>query len=80
MVTQAQLQAYTVRRPFAPFWVRLASGETIHVKEPNRAVIAPGQMVYTGDGRSLRWILLREVQGHGSLSPSEGLTDNETTR
>jgi hypothetical protein len=70
MATSAELHAYTARRPFEPFWLRLSSGETIHVKEPNRAAVMPAQMVYTGDGRGIRWIPLREVEDHGSLASS----------
>jgi hypothetical protein len=72
MATSTELHAYTARRPFEPFWLRLTGGETLHVTEPNRAAVLPAQLVYTGGGNGIRWIRLAEIEGHGSLrSPGD---------
>ena len=72
MVTQEQLREHTARRPFSPFWLRLTSGETLFVTEQFRAVVTPGRIVVSPDGRSLRRIPLAEVTEHGLFSPADG--------
>ena len=72
MILQEQLREHTARRPFAPFWVRLASGETLFVTERFRAVVTPNRIVVSPDGRSLRRISLADVAEHGILSPADG--------
>ena len=80
MVTQEQLRAHTGRRPFKPFWVRLASGETLYITEPFRAVVSARRIVLSPDGRDLRWIPLDEVADHGVISTAPGNAGNGNGR
>jgi hypothetical protein len=75
--TQEQLREHTARRPFAPFWLRLVTGETLFVTEQFRAVVSPGRIVVSPDGRSLRRIPLTEVTDHGLFSPADGPAERE---
>lgn len=71
MVSREQLREYTARRPFAPFWVRLTTGETLFVTEQFRAVVTPTRIVVSPDGRMLRRIDMTDVADHGITSPAE---------
>jgi hypothetical protein len=77
MVTQEQLHEHIARRPFAPFWVRLASGETLFVTERFRAVVTSDRLFASPDGRSLRRIALTDVADHGLLLPADGSAGRE---
>lgn len=70
MVTRDQLIDHNRRRPFAPFWVKLHSGETIYVMQANRAVVSPSHLVYTPNGVSMRRVRLDEITGHGTVASS----------
>jgi hypothetical protein len=67
MVTQNDLQEHTARRPFAPFWIRLVSGETIKITQRLRAVAMPKELVVSEDGRTLQWVPLERIESHGLL-------------
>jgi hypothetical protein len=71
MVTQAQLHEHTARLPFAPFWIRLTSGERIIIGERFRAVAAPTEMVFSTDGKTMRRLAHDQIADAGVVTADE---------
>jgi hypothetical protein len=71
MVDIEQLSGLNGKRPFAPFWVRLAGGETIHVTEPFTAIVTRKRFFFTPDRRQMRHVPIEQVEAHGPLSTGE---------
>jgi hypothetical protein len=72
MTIYQQLQDQNATRPFKPFWIRLADGETIHITRPNQAVVMPKQFVFTPDRKRLKWIPLDRIASSGALPTTDG--------
>lgn len=70
MVDVDNLSGLNGKRPFAPFWVRLVSGETLHVMEPFTAIVTRTRFYFTPDRRLMRHIPIEEVEAHGPLEAS----------
>jgi hypothetical protein len=76
MVDIEALTALNAKRPFAPFWVRLANGKTVHVTAPNTAIVTRKRFFYTLDRVMMNFVPTEEVQAYGSLPEPTG-TDVE---
>ncbi len=80
MIDLEQLTALNGRRPFVPFWVRLANGETIHVTEPFTAIVTQKRFFFTPDRRQMRHIPIEQVEAHGSFQRAKNRRLTGTTR
>jgi hypothetical protein len=56
MVSSDELQDHIARKPFQPFRVTLATGETVEIKRRFRAVAMKDQLVIATEDDHLRWI------------------------
>jgi hypothetical protein len=76
MVDIETLSAMNAKRPFAPFWVRLADGKTIHVTARQTAIVTRKRFFYTLDRIIMNFVPMEQVEAFGPL-PETGETDAE---
>ncbi|MGB7160724.1 MAG: hypothetical protein WBD40_21855 [Tepidisphaeraceae bacterium] len=71
MVDLDQLSELNGKRPFAPYWVRLVNGETVHVTEPFTAIVTRKLFFFSPDRVLMQWVPIEQVEAHGSLSDGD---------